>query len=101
MLMSGNNGRGVLLKPERLAAVRRPTPPAEARAEQFHDDLAGRLGDRLQVVVREQISIEVVPRLDALEAKVAGLSRPRIPSAPAEVPTRRQALQRQARNRVD
>jgi len=107
--MSGRNGDGLMVQQERLATPGRSRIASEAQMERFLDDLAGRLGGRLEVVVREQVSKEVVPQLKALQSRVDALAAdfeevpaaPAAPPAPTVVRANPADLQERARNRVD
>jgi hypothetical protein len=107
--MSGRNGDGLLVHQERLTTPERTRIASEAQMERFLDDLAGRLGGRLEIVVREQVSKEVVPQLKALQERVDALAAdfeelpdaPVAPPAPTVVRVNPADLQQRARNRVD
>jgi len=107
--MSGRNGDGLLVQQERLTTPERTRIASEAQLERFLDELAGRLGGRLEVVVREQVSKEVVPQLKALQERVDALAAdfeelpdaPVAPPAPTVVRVNPADLQQRARNRVD
>ena len=105
--MARFDGRGVVVRlPQEAPAARPSRLPAE-RTDELLDDLAGRLSQRLEVVVREQVGRELADRLGPIEARVGRLSKqlqeaalhPPVVVAPA--PSAAQALQRQARDRVD
>jgi len=106
--MSGRNGDGLLVQQERLTTPERTRIASEAQLERLLDELAGRLGGRLEVVVREQVSKEVVPQLKALQSRVDALAAdfdeapaPAAPPAPTVVRANPADLQERARNRVD
>jgi len=105
--MTRFDGRGAVVRlPQEAPAARPSRLPAE-RTDELLDDLAGRIGQRLEVMVSEKVGRELADRLDPLEAKVGRLTkqlqeaalRPPVVVAPA--PSAAQALQRQARDRVD
>jgi len=105
--MTNHDGRGTVVRlPQEDLATRPGRVPAE-RTDELLDDLAGRLSQRLEVVVREQVGQELADRLDPIEAKVGRLSKqlqeaalhPPVVVTPA--PSAAQALQRQALDRVD
>ena len=70
--MNGRNGDGLMVQQERLTTPERTRIASEAQMERFLDDLAGRLGGRLEVVVREQVSKEVVPQI--IEFRVSNVN---------------------------
>jgi len=107
--MSGRNGDGLMVEQRRLTTPERTRIASEAQMERFLDDLTGRLGGRLEIVVREQVSKEVVPQIKALQERVDALAAdfdevpdaPAAPPAPTVVRVNPADLQQRARNRVD
>ena len=106
--MSGRNGDGLMVEQRRLTTPERTRIASEAQMERFLDERAGRLGGRLEIVVREQVSKEVVPQLKALQerfdAPAADFDEapaPVAPPAPTVVRVNPADLQQRARNRVD
>jgi len=78
------------------AALRTP------QAEQMLEAIANRLGSKLEVVVRDQVRQEVLPRLDEMEGKIETIRRADTPRPPQlRDRTDEQDLQRRALDRVD
>jgi len=104
--MSGNNGNGrrVALLERSLPGLDRPTRLPQHQAEEFVELLADRLGERVEGQLQQYLTREVLPHLQELDGKMEALDR-RIVEArtPVQVqrPADQQALQRQARTRVD
>jgi|GEM_PF-6292813 len=105
--MTNHDGRGTVVRlPQEDLAARTGRMPAE-RTDELLDDLAGRVSQRLQVVVREQVGQELADRLDPIEAKVNRLGKQlqeaalRQPVVVTTAPSEAQALQRRAQDRVD
>jgi len=104
--MSGNNGKVSTLGTTRLSGLDRPAVVPQPQADQLIEQLADRLGERLQVAMRDELTRNVYPRLDEMETKFADMKRQlsapvRSSLQPAGLPADQQALQRQAQNRVD
>lgn len=105
--MSGDNGRGALLRWEGLPAGERGDGLPAEQAEQLLDRLADRLGNRLEGALQERLGRDILPRLAEMESKMEDLTqrvtevgRP-LPAPPVKEPFSQQELQRQARSRVD
>lgn len=102
--MSGNNGPAVLTGEARLAPTNRVAVPEAPGAEKLVDLLVERLGDRIVLAVQDQMNLVVLPRIGQIQARVdnlAGDIQEAQRRRPAQASTFEEAVQRQARNRVD
>jgi len=109
--MNGDNGRGTLAKERRVRTqdrlTDRSTGQPAGRPGPDPDQAVDRLAERIGTQIRQDLDRRWGPRFEEMENKLEDLGRrleerprPQDPP-PSQVPADRQAIQRQARNRVD
>ncbi len=100
--MATTDGRSMVL--ERSSGQDPAAVLRTQQAEQMLEAIANRLAGKMEIVVRDQVRQEVLPRLDEMEGKIEAVTS-RVGSLttglPSFQPADGRALQRQAQDRVD